>query len=145
MGRSLQVKLALQISRQPNCPLRCNARTVHREYGIPIRLIGERFRSPADGDVKNSVPFGTPPDFVHNRSLQFWRRPAWLGHLLLRVHKIGKEQNDLVGVKCDALHKSPSRFVQADAALGEKLKGVRRNFEPFLRAFEGGFYQLTID
>ena len=40
---------------------------------------------------------------------------------------------------------SQSRLVQADAALGEKLKGVWRDFKPFHRTFEGGFYQLTID
>jgi hypothetical protein len=50
-----------------------------------------------------------------------------------------------VGLGRNPLQKSPSRFIHADAALGEKLKGVGSNFKPFFGTFEGGFYQLTID
>jgi hypothetical protein len=38
----------------------------------------------------------------------------------------------------NALSKSTLRFVQADTALREKLKGVRRDLKPFFRTFEGG-------
>jgi hypothetical protein len=59
--------------------------------------------------------------------------------------KAKNEQNDLLELGCDALQEPPSRFVQANAALAEKLKGVPRNFELSYRPFEGGFYQLAID
>ena len=45
----------------------------------------------------------------------------------------------------NALSKSTLRFVQADPALREKLKGVRRDLKPFCRTFEGGFHKPTID
>ena len=45
----------------------------------------------------------------------------------------------------NALSKSTLRFVQADTALREKLKGVRRDLKPFFRTFGGGFHKPTID
>ena len=48
-------------------------------------------------------------------------------------------------VGCNALSKSTLRFVQADTALREKLKSVRRDLKPFYRTFEGGFHKPTID
>ena len=45
----------------------------------------------------------------------------------------------------NALSKSTLRFVQADTALREKLKGVRGDLKPFFRTFGGGFHQPTIN
>jgi hypothetical protein len=53
--------------------------------------------------------------------------------------------SSVAGLGCNALQKSPLRFVQADTALSEKLKGVWREFKPLFRTFGSGLYQLTID
>ena len=77
---SRQVELILQITDQPKCALRSNARPMHCEGSIPVRMVRCRLSPLGNCDAEDVVPFRMPANFVHNRFLQFSARPLLLGH-----------------------------------------------------------------
>jgi hypothetical protein len=83
LGRQVKLVHYDDQSNPANVPVRGNARTLHREGSIPVGMVRLRLSPLGNCNTENVVPFGMPPDFVHNRFLQFSARPLCLSHCLL--------------------------------------------------------------